>query len=605
MNNYRLSSSILLSAMFLVACGDDNSSTPSSNELPNEVADLAELNAFHCSKDFIGDKVYVMDIAQSFECDGNEWFEVPKAKSASSSSKTEKSSSSKKAESSQKSSSSSAQTYSSSQPKSSSSRISSSSVQPKSSSSATSSSASDIAPPCKNDSTDTCEYGTLIDDRDNQTYKTVKIRKQIWMAENLNYASARSNCYNDEASNCTKYGRLYTWNAAMDSAGLWSTNGKGCGYAKYCKIKEPVRGVCPSGWHLPSEAEWSVLLRSGVGGRRLDGSRTSAGDALKSTTGWNPYGAKEVDGNGMDSYGFHVLPAGYKSDVFSNEGNDAIFWTSTESDGISTDAEIIEFSNYGSTTVRTNRHKYYSHSIRCVKDDPSSQTINSSSSEQSSSSNVQDSSSSETLPPPCNVETDENCFMDSRDGQTYRTVYIAQRIWMAENLNYKTANSDCYYGDSSYCAKYGRLYQWSTAVDTAGVWSTAGKGCSDRSTRCSIPDKARGICPEGWHLPGKEDWVLLRNATDPYTMSGQLLKSTTDWIGDGNGTDQYGFNALPAGNEEQYGLFDNIGWRTCFWSTTEDFSDRAQGLCIYSNKYEASNVSLYKWQYFSIRCIKD
>ena len=87
-----------------------------------------------------------------------------------------------------------------------------------------------LASPCKNDTEDNCEYGTLTDDRDGQTYKTVKIGEQWWMAENLNYRyiqqtynggekDSSSYCYNDDPANCEKYGRLYLWSAAMDSAG--------------------------------------------------------------------------------------------------------------------------------------------------------------------------------------------------------------------------------------------------------------------------------------------------------------------------------------------------------------------------------------------------
>ena len=113
--------------------------------------------------------------------------------------------------------------------------------------------------------------GTFTDSRDGQTYKTVTIGTQTWMAQNLNYAytdvpykqgnytsDSTSWCYKDDANNCSKYGRLYTWVAAMDSVGTWSTNGKGCGYNKTCSPTYPVRGICPEGWHLPTE-EWQCL----------------------------------------------------------------------------------------------------------------------------------------------------------------------------------------------------------------------------------------------------------------------------------------------------------------------------------------------------------
>ena len=95
----------------------------------------------------------------------------------------------------------------------------------------------------------------MTDERDGQTYKTVTIGTQTWMAENLNLETDYSYCYNDSAEYCGKYGRLYTWAAAMDSVGTWSTNGKGCGYGNVCSATYPVRGVCPEGWHLPSHED--------------------------------------------------------------------------------------------------------------------------------------------------------------------------------------------------------------------------------------------------------------------------------------------------------------------------------------------------------------
>ena len=107
---------------------------------------------------------------------------------------------------------------------------------------------------------------TLTDSRDGQTYKTVTIGTQTWMAENLNYETANSYCYKDSAKYCAKYGRLYTWAAAMDSAGAWSSNGKGCGDGTTCSPTYPLRGVCPSGWHLPTVDEFTTygVLQSSI-----------------------------------------------------------------------------------------------------------------------------------------------------------------------------------------------------------------------------------------------------------------------------------------------------------------------------------------------------
>jgi uncharacterized protein (TIGR02145 family) len=237
---------------------------------------------------------------------------------------------------------------------------SSSSVTPQSSSSETSESSSSVT------ITDGSEYdadnNTLKDLRDSTVYKTVTIGSQTWMAENLNYETANSYCYNDSTEYCTKYGRLYIWAAAMDSVGTWSTNGKGCGYNKTCSPTYPVRGICPEGWHLPTKAEFETLFTA-VGGQ------STAGKVLKSTSGWNS------SGNGTDAYAFSALPAGNR---YSGEGDYAYFWSSTE---YASDIAYYMGLGYGGRAELGHSYKYDGwYSVRCLKDDESEQTEESSSS---------------------------------------------------------------------------------------------------------------------------------------------------------------------------------------------------------------------------------
>lgn len=209
--------------------------------------------------------------------------------------------------------------------------------------------------------------GTMTDGRDGQIYKIVKIGKQIWMAENLNYAytgvpynysgntsDSTSWCYSNAAANCTKYGRLYTWAAAMDSVGTWSTNGKGCGYGKTCSPTYPVRGVCPEGWHLPTQTEWNTLFTA-VGGQ------STAGKMLKSTSGWNS------SDNGTDAYSFSALPAGYRysSGNFILEGSFASFWSSSESYSRGAYRMALD---YNDNAFLDGDYKDLGYSVRCVKD---------------------------------------------------------------------------------------------------------------------------------------------------------------------------------------------------------------------------------------------
>ena len=260
---------------------------------------------------------------------------------------------------------------SSSSAKSSSSSVESSSSAKSSSSSAESSSSSRIG--CKTEMEDNCEYGELVDVRDAQTYKTVKIGNQWWMAENLNYAyiddpfdyegvtsDSTSWCYDNVSANCDKYGRLYTWSAAMDSAGRWSTNGKGCGYDSTCSPAGIIRGVCPEGWHLPNITEWEILFNA-AGGKDIGGKN------LKSTSGWIDY--EDVSGNGTDSFGFSARPVGSRNEygIYNYEGVYAFFWNSTEDDSnYAYEVDLLHLAE--AADLSGSNVKYNAFSVRCVKD---------------------------------------------------------------------------------------------------------------------------------------------------------------------------------------------------------------------------------------------
>ncbi|WP_288800962.1 fibrobacter succinogenes major paralogous domain-containing protein, partial [uncultured Fibrobacter sp.] len=221
--------------------------------------------------------------------------------------------------------------------------------------------------------------GTLKDSRDNQVYKTVTIGTQTWMAENLNYAykgktstfDSSSFCYDDDPTNCSKYGRLYLWSAAMDSAGTWSTNGKGCGNGKFCLPTYPVRGVCPEGWHLPTEEDFRILSRgTGATWDERNFYYIDAGKYLKSTSGWND------NGNGTDAYGFSALPAGnsLQGGPFHQLGYIATFWSATRviesnvDDFYSDYAFAMTLYQNSDHAFLSSQHMYVASSVRCLKD---------------------------------------------------------------------------------------------------------------------------------------------------------------------------------------------------------------------------------------------
>jgi uncharacterized protein (TIGR02145 family) len=208
-------------------------------------------------------------------------------------------------------------------------------------------------------------YDSIVDSRDNQVYKTVKIGEQVWMAENLNYADSvatpslkgKSWCYGDDPKKCAVGGRLYVWSAAIDSVKIANDKNdpKECGYGSFCGFTTNIQGICPEGWHLPSKEEWIQLFDT-VGGRDV------AGTALKSTYGWKD------DGNGTDAFGFSALPAG-QGGLFSEyytEGMYANFWSADES---LYESGVYVYLQLNYTQVSINSEVKTSHlSVRCLKD---------------------------------------------------------------------------------------------------------------------------------------------------------------------------------------------------------------------------------------------
>ena len=193
---------------------------------------------------------------------------------------------------------------------------------------------------------------------------------------------------------------------------------------------------------------------------------------------------------------------------------------------------------------------------------------------------------------------------DSRDGQSYKTVTIGSQTWMAQNLNYETANSYCYNDSTKYCEKYGRLYTWAAAMDSAGSWSTNGKGCGFKKT-CSLTNPVRGACPTDWHLPKIAEFETLFIAVGGKSTAGKILKSTSGWYQGHNGSNAYSFSALPAGDSNYNEDYDGEGHYAVFWSSTEYSSDYAYRMYL---DYDIDNVGLYyyfKSNGFSVRCVKD
>ena len=172
-----------------------------------------------------------------------------------------------------------------------------------------------------------------------------------------------------------------------------------------------------------------------------------------------------------------------------------------------------------------------------------------------------------------------NTFKDNRDGKTYKTVKIDTKVWMAENLNFKAKRSKCYENKNANCAKYGRLYDWATA------------------------NKA---CPAGFHLASDDEWTALENTVGGSEIAGIKLKSARGWDDNGNGTDGYGFSALPGGYGNNEGGFVNAGGRGGrWWSATEYDADNGRFRFMFYNLEYVYSSGAYKTNLYSVRCVKD
>jgi uncharacterized protein (TIGR02145 family) len=163
----------------------------------------------------------------------------------------------------------------------------------------------------------------------------VKLGERVWMAENLNDAAEGSKCYENNAGNCEKYGRLYDWATALKA--------------------------CPAGWRLSSEEEWAALLH--YAGAGVEYGEYKAGTKLKSSKGWESY--KGVP-TGTNDYGFLALPGGigHSDDgSFSDAGSSGYWWSATEGPADGAWGRRMNYVNEG--VLRDSYDKSGLLSVRC------------------------------------------------------------------------------------------------------------------------------------------------------------------------------------------------------------------------------------------------
>jgi uncharacterized protein (TIGR02145 family) len=213
---------------------------------------------------------------------------------------------------------------------------------------------------------------------------------------------------------------------------------------------------------------------------------------------------------------------------------------------------------------------------------------------------------------------DKPKFCDERDGKKYVYVTIGEQTWMAENLNYEpnTGNSWCQVNNPDNCVKYGRLYDWSTAMNLPS-------SCTNSSCKSLIQSKHLGICPSDYHIPTVADWDKLIRYVDgtigtsiryESPTAGQKLKAINGWkncssIDSGSSyacEDTFGFSALPGGDRLNNGNFGNSDGEGGFWWSADEYSNRnIYRPAIGWQKNSFDWLLYWKEAGFSIRCVQD
>ena len=200
-----------------------------------------------------------------------------------------------------------------------------------------------------------------------------------------------------------------------------------------------------------------------------------------------------------------------------------------------------------------------------------------------------------------NPEKTYGTLYDIRDGRTYKTIEIGGFVVMAENLNYADSsrnvylkgNNWCYQGDSVNCLKIGRYYAWTAALDIDSKWNDA------TVPEGTIKKSHQGICPDGWHIPTKEEWSALFSGIG---YAAQQAMRNVLWT---SATNESGFSALPAGYyySENYGESNYVGSYAYFWSASEKDAFRAHIWYMYAT--DAILSSSIKYNGLSVRCFQD
>jgi uncharacterized protein (TIGR02145 family) len=484
------------------------------------------------------------------------------------------------------------------------------------------------------------QSGNGVYDIDGNFYPTIVINGQEWMRKNLAVSKYRNgdaipfipdntvwsnivdggySVYNNQASLGKIYGKLYNW-----------------------YVVEDFRGVCPTGWHVPSDQDWGRLINfldpiSNGGEMGVLGSGNSGG-AMKTSGILSETGGEWLYPNfaGTDSSGFSGLPAGLRlksNGNFAELGETTAWWTSTLVDYEPSRAYSIRLYNYSSSALK---FAWWSRgeglSIRCVMDevqnsslgciDPTACNYSYLASEDDGSCKYMNNSCDDGLSQTTNDQISYYCqcqgYIDNSivqqgqgvydlDGNFYQSVVVGDQEWMQSNLavtrfnngdsifncydslNWSEINSSafCRYENSQNIAQiYGNLYNGFTITDE------------------------RNICPSGWHIPDNNEWEQLALFVGGFDKLDSQIKSTNRWVSSSS-NNGLNFYAFPAGTRYLDGMFDGLyyngfsGSFAGFWSSSDMYNGNSNVLLLsaYADMAHLTKVSPRRG--FSVRCVKN
>ena len=463
-----------------------------------------------------------------------------------------------------------------------------------------------------------------VTDYDGNTYNVARIGTQCWMKEDLktthysngtaitqspltgegfHYSNSIKYCYPMAGMNVAySQGTLYNFTALMHGE-TYNSNSN-------------VKGVCPTGWHVPSNAEWSTLKNfvKSQPEYRCDDDEDNIAAALSDPTGWGPNTVNEAPcGPGASAStanltGFSAINTGM---VWNNsaEGvlyanyNNAHYWSSQQRD----------YNLYiGSPEFRdVSRGREVAMAVRCIYDG-----------------NAEEPYPQATDAQPCpNTPT-----VTDYDGVVYNTVMIGNQCWTKGNLrsthyadgtpleagnaqttNVQSKNNPYYFhanGGAQNDGFFGLLYNWKAVMGAA-------------ASSAANPSQIQGICPNGWHVPSDAEFTQLTDYIGTYSdyrcgrgsMSfAKALASTSEFWNDFDedcsvgylvsGNNATGFSAQPAGGWDSNSYY---GYRQSayFWTSTAYNNDTAYNRSVYYDKDYVDIFANPKYTAHSVRCLKD